>query len=120
MKTLLAVAALAAPVALSAQAGVPVKLSEWKIEMPDTLKAGTVSLRVSNTGTVAHALYVRGEGVEKGTRDIAVKQQATLSVALKPGKYEFFCTMADEAHKLAGMKKEVTVVAASPADAKKP
>lgn len=106
----LACVCLSASVA-SAQA-VVVNLSEWKISMPrDTVTAGSVTFRVNNNGAMNHALYVRGEGVDKGTREIAARQSGTLTVTLKPGTYELFCPMSDDSHKMAGMSRKITVVA---------
>ncbi len=117
----LAATASVAPVA-SAQ-GVPVALSEWKITLPkDTVKAGPVTFRVRNDGVMAHALYVRGEGVDKGTRNVAKGESATLTVTLKPGTYDLFCPMSEETHKMAGMALKLVVLpaAAAPPAQKKP
>jgi plastocyanin len=121
MKSLAILAALAASssMALAQSTPVVVNLSEWKISMPrDTVAAGAVTFRVNNNGSMAHALYVRGEGVDKGTREVASRQSATLSVTLKPGTYELFCPMSDESHKMAGMSRKIVVTPG--ADAKKP
>ena len=99
----------------SAQA-VVVNLSEWKVSMPrDTVAAGAVTFRINNNGSMNHALHVRGDGVDKGTKEVAARQSASLTVTLKPGTYEAFCPMSDESHKMAGMTKKFVVV-----DAKKP
>jgi plastocyanin len=108
------VAAFSASVA-QAQA-VAVTLKEWSVGLSrDTVSAGSVTFRVTNAGTVNHALYVRGEGTDKGTKDIAPKQQASLVLTLKPGTYEVFCSMSDESHKNAGMKTTLVVKAGAPA-----
>jgi plastocyanin len=120
------VAALAASASMaSAQAAaqaVTVTLSEWAVvSTRDTVQAGPVTFRVSNTGTMSHSLYVIGEGVDKGTRDIPAKQTASLTVTLKPGTYELFCPMSEESHKNAGMKKTLVVKAgAAPEVPRKP
>lgn len=111
-------AALAVCVAASQSAAqaVTVNLSEWKISLPrDTFPAGAVTFRVNNNGSMNHALYLRGEGVDKGTKEIVARQSASLTVTLKPGTYEAFCPMSDESHKMAGMTRKIVVV-----DAKKP
>jgi uncharacterized cupredoxin-like copper-binding protein len=112
MKRLLIVAMIAVSAATaSAQATtITVSLSEWKIALSaDTVKAGAVTFRVNNKGGVTHMLYVRGEGVDKGTKDIPAKQSGTLSATLKPGTYEVFCPMSDDSHKMAGMTKTLVV-----------
>lgn len=117
-------AALAAfSTAAAAQAvAVPVTLTEWKIEMArDTVPAGPVIFRLSNKGTITHGFYVRGEGVEKGSREIPAGESASLTVTVKPGTYEVFCPMSDNSHKAAGMVRKLVVTGgAAPAAPKKP
>ena len=97
---------------VSAQA-VTVTLSEWKIELTrDTVRAGPVTFKVNNAGTMTHGFYVRGDGVDQGTRDIPVRESASLTVTLKRGTYEVFCPMSDLSHKAAGMSRKVVVTAA--------
>jgi iron uptake system EfeUOB component EfeO/EfeM len=105
----------------SAQA-VPVTVSEWKVTLArDTVRAGSVTFRVKNDGSVVHGFQVLGEGVDKGTPQIAAGQSASLTVNLKPGTYEVYCPMAENSHKMAGMSKKITVVAGeAPAAPKKP
>jgi plastocyanin len=119
---MLIIAALAASSSVASAQAVSVTLTEWKLKLSrDTVGAGSVTFRVNNTGSVGHTFYVLGEGVAKGTRDIGPKQSATLSVTLKPGTYEVYCSMSDESHKLAGMKGTLVVTAADPApEPKKP
>lgn len=113
------VVALAAFSSASAAQPVPVRLSEWKLwSARDTVTAGPVTFRVSNEGSMNHALYVRGEGVDKGTKEIAARQSASLTVTLKPGTYELFCPMSDESHKMAGMSKKLVVTPAAAPPAK--
>jgi plastocyanin len=115
-------AALAAfSTAAAAQAvAVPVTLTEWKIEMArDTVPAGPVIFRLSNKGTITHGFYVRGEGVEKGSREIPAGESASLTVTLKPGTYEVFCPMSDNSHKAAGMSRKVVVTGGTPPAAPK-
>ena len=113
------IALLVAPSALVAQAAatprkpIQVTLSEWKIEMPsDTLTAGPVTFEVHNEDNMNHAFFVLGQGIAQGTREVAVKQSATLRLTLKPGDYEIYCPMSDQSHKMAGMSRKITVVAA--------
>jgi len=114
MTRLLVAAALTAVVSSAAAAqSVPVTISEWKVEVRDTVRAGTVTFRVKNEGTMVHALHVEGAGVKKETPQIAAGQTMSLSVALKPGTYEVYCPMSENTHKMAGMKKQIVVVEAS-------
>jgi len=105
----IAAALAASAVVAAAQAtAVPVTLSEWKVEMArDTVPAGPVTFRLSNKGTITHGVYVRGDGVEKGSRDIPAGESASLTVTLKPGTYEVFCPMSDNSHKMAGMARKL-------------
>lgn len=114
-------AALSA-VATAQSVAIPVTLSEWKVELAsDTVPAGPVTFRLSNKGTITHGFYVRGEGVEKGSREIPAGESASLTVTLKPGTYEVFCPMSDNSHKAAGMvRKLVAKPASTPAAPKKP
>ena len=117
-RMLIAAAALAAVSSVAKAQAVPITLAEWKVEMArDTVKAGAVTFRVKNEGTMPHAFHIGGEGFDKETRQIAVGQSATLAVTLKPGTYEVYCPMSELTHKKAGMGKKLVVVAG---DAKKP
>ena len=112
MKRILIAAAFAtfSASAVKAQA-VNVTLSEWKVELSrDTVKAGPVTFKLKNAGTMNHAFYVRGEGFAKGSKEVPTGQEAPLTVTLKPGTYEVYCPLADLSHKMAGMSKKFVVV----------
>lgn len=122
MKRIL-IAALIAGVSSAAGAqSVNVTLSEWKVELTrDTVHAGPVTFRIKNTGTMTHGFYISGPGMDKGAKDIPAGQEAPFTVTLKPGTYEVYCPLADLTHKMAGMVKKITVIAADAAPpAKKP
>src|SRR5687767_3747569 len=109
-RILLVAAALAATSTAASAQAVSVTLSEWKIGLTtDTVRAGQVTFRVNNTGQMSHSLYVLGDSVDKGTRDIPARQTASLTVTLKPGTYELFCPMSEESHKKAGMARKLVV-----------
>ncbi len=118
------VAALAASSSAVAaqQTDVKVTLTEWRVRLSvDTVPAGTVSFELTNMGQIAHALQVTGPGTDKSSRQIAAREKASLSVVLKPGTYEVSCPLAEESHKMAGMKRTLIVVAAAgTTPAKKP
>lgn len=95
---------------------VPVTLSEWKVQIArDTVRAGSVTFRVKNDGNVVHAFQIEGQGLDKGTPQIAAGQSSSLTVTLKPGTYDVYCPMAENTHKMAGMAKKLTVIAAEAA-----
>lgn len=110
MTRLLIAAAFAVSSSVATGQTVAVTLSEWKVGFTsDTLRAGSVTFEVKNNGSMTHAFHIRGEGVDKGTREIPARQSATLTVTLKPGTYEVFCPMSEESHKMAGMARKVVV-----------
>jgi len=115
MTRFLIAAAFAASSSVATGQTVAVTLSEWKVGFTsDTLRAGSVTFEVKNNGSMTHAFHIRGEGVDKGTREIPARQSATLTATLKPGTYEVFCPMSEESHKMAGMARKVVV---TPGDA---
>ena len=122
MTRILIVVALAASSSVATAQAVTVTLSEFTVALArDTVRAGSVTFNVKNSGTMTHAFYVRGDGVDKGTREIPVRQEAPLTVTLKPGTYEVFCPMSDLSHKMAGMKRNLVVTPGdNPAAPKKP
>ena len=83
---------------------VKVSETEFKIAMPATLKAGKYRFEVKDDGKIPHDLAIKGG---KKTELIQPGKEATLEVDLKPGKYEFYCTVPG--HETAGMKIDVTV-----------
>jgi plastocyanin len=120
MKHILAAVALAAIGSTAGAQPVTTKLSEWKIDLSrDTVRAGRVTFQITNEGNMLHALHIRGDSVDKGAREMQKREAGSLVVTLKPGTYEVFCPLADNTHKLAGMTRKLTVIAAAPA-AKKP
>jgi plastocyanin len=122
MTRFLIAAAVSVTASVANAQSVHVTLSEWKIQMSrDTVQAGAVTFEVRNTGQMTHAFTVRGEGVDKGTREISARQAGSLTVTLKPGTYEVFCPMSEESHKQAGMSRKLVVTAADkPASPKEP
>jgi uncharacterized cupredoxin-like copper-binding protein len=91
--------------------GVAVQESEFKIVLPGgqtTLKPGAYELDVMNKGKIDHDLVVDGPGVDnEKTSLIAAGKTATLDVTLKPGTYDFYCSV--DGHKQAGMDLKVKV-----------
>ena len=81
---------------------------DYKIRLPETtLKAGKYSFEVQNQGKVPHNLVVKGAGVDEATSDLAPGISESLTVELKPGSYEFYCSIPG--HKQLGMDQKVTV-----------
>src|ERR671930_731363 len=71
-------------------------------------KPGNYTFRVTNNGTIGHALEVEGHGIEEKTGTIDPGKTAPLQVDLsKAGSYEVYCPIDD--HKNKGMKATLTV-----------
>ena len=87
---------------------VAISETEFKLDPSDpTVKAGSVTFDVSNDGTTTHNLEVEGDGVEEGTDDLDAGSSGQLTVDLKPGTYEIYCSI--DGHKDLGMEGELTV-----------
>ena len=87
---------------------VTVTESEWKVALPQTtLKAGKYEFDVKNAGKFPHDLTIKGPGVSAATPQFNSGQTQRLTVDLKPGFYDFYCSIPG--HKAAGMDAKVTV-----------
>ncbi|MGH7616304.1 MAG: cupredoxin domain-containing protein [Gemmatimonadaceae bacterium] len=111
LRVLIAAGLAASLSSVAAAQGIPVTLSEWKIEMPrDTVRAGQVTFRIKNTGTMVHGFHVEGGNVDKDAPQIPAGQSGTLTVNLKPGTYDIYCPLAENSHKMAGMSRKLVVI----------
>jgi uncharacterized cupredoxin-like copper-binding protein len=98
-----------------AAAGQAISISETEFKLdPSSVQvdqAGTVTFRVTNDGTIDHALEVDGQGVEEEIEAIKPGRSAELTVDLsKDGSYEIYCPI--DGHRDSGMKGTLTVGAA--------
>ena len=89
-----------------------IQISETEYSLsPGTVtisKTGTYEFRVTNKGSIAHALEIEGNGVEEKTGDIQPGASATLQTALsKDGSYDLYCPI--DGHRSQGMQGTVTV-----------
>ena len=114
---LLALAALAAaPVRSSAQTTpprtIPVRLTEFRVEMADSVKQGQVVLAVTNAGTVPHSLRVRGHRGQVSTRVLAPGETVNAPMRLIVGEYTLYCAekTGETEHRKEGMEHRVRVV----------
>jgi len=71
-----------------------------------TAKSGKVTIDFDNPSSTPHAVEVEGNGVEQKTNTVT-NGKVSLSVDLKPGKYEFYCPVPG--HRQAGMQGTLTV-----------
>jgi plastocyanin len=69
-------------------------------------KAGKVTINFDNPSSNPHAVEVEGKGVEEQS-DTVTKDKTSVTVDLKPGKYEFYCPV--DGHRQAGMEGTLTV-----------
>ena len=95
----------------SAVPQVQVSLSEWRIEAPDHMAVGTVTLRVHNAGTRPHALEIDGGGLHERTNPIPAGGEVQVTVNLRRGEYTFRCPVEDDAgaHRNRGLERKVVV-----------
>lgn len=87
---------------------VDISETEYALDPSDaTVKAGEVTLAITNDGSIVHNLEVEGNGVEEVSDDVSGGQSTDLSVDLKPGSYEMYCAI--DGHKDLGMEGQITV-----------
>ena len=86
-------------------AAVKVVESEFKIVTSKDFKAGEVTFDVRNGGKLPHDLAIKG--TPEKTKLIPPGGSAELTVTLKAGTYELYCTVPG--HEQAGMKLNITV-----------
>jgi uncharacterized cupredoxin-like copper-binding protein len=108
--------------ATTGSAGSSLKVVETEFKLspanPSVAKAGTVTIRATNAGKVAHALEVEGPNGEAKTGTIDPGKTAKLKVDLsKAGTYEWYCPI--DGHKASGMKGEIKVAGGGSGTAKK-
>ena len=71
-------------------------------------KAGKVTIVMTNTSSIPHAVELEGGGIEKkGAVVTGGGSVSRVTADLKAGKYEFYCPV--DGHKAAGMKGTLTV-----------
>ena len=88
--------------ALAADPGGALKFDKSQL----TAKSGKVTINLTNSSQTPHAVAVEGNGVDKDGQTVT-GGSTSLTVDLKPGKYEFYCPVPG--HKQAGMKGTLTV-----------
>jgi len=98
-----------------AAAGQAIAIGETEFKLdPSSVQvdqAGTTTFRVTNNGTIDHALEVEGNGVEEKTATIKSGETAELTVDLsKEGSYEIYCPI--DGHRDSGMEGTLAVGAA--------
>jgi uncharacterized cupredoxin-like copper-binding protein len=100
--------ATTATTAAPAAENVTASESEFKIALDSSsISAGRVTFDVKNDGKIPHDLVVEGNGIEAKTPLLEAGESKTLSVDLKPGTYDLYCSVPG--HKQAGMDLKLTV-----------
>jgi plastocyanin len=96
-------------VAPAAGAAVNVSESEFKLDpaSPKVAKTGALVFKVTNAGSVPHALEIDTPTGKHRTAPIAPGKTGTLKANLKAGTYAWFCPL--DHHKARGMTGQVTV-----------
>ncbi len=95
---------------VAAQEGqkVNVTMTEYKFDMPSTVKAGKTSFVIKNAGKKVHNFKIEGQGIDQKL-SVNPKPGRTemLEVVLKPGTYAITCPV--DFHTQKGMKTTLTV-----------
>jgi uncharacterized cupredoxin-like copper-binding protein len=93
----------AATYQLIADAGGKLKFDKSEIKAPQ----GTVRLTLSNPSSLQHNVAIKGNGVDEKGPVVGKDGRSSVTVALKPGTYEFYCSV--DGHEQAGMKGKLVV-----------
>lgn len=87
---------------------VEVGLTEFEINMPDTLPPGPTMFEVTNNGSFVHNLAIEGQGIDElFETDLQPGESQTMEVDLQPGTYQVYCPVGNHAEQ--GMRLELTV-----------
>lgn len=88
---------------------VNVSLKDFSIELAGGthLTPGQYTFHATNDGATAHNLTIDGPGVKDAATPTFASGSKDLSVTLKSGTYDFYCSVPG--HKAAGMTVNVTV-----------
>jgi plastocyanin len=90
------------------KAAVEVRLSEYAIQMPQTLPAGPATFAIRNEGQKSHSFRIEGPGIESSSVAILRPgETANLQVTLQPGEYKVYCPIGS--HSAKGMTMKLTV-----------
>jgi len=70
-------------------------------------RAGQVTIHMENPSSVPHNVSIEGRGVEEEGRTVGQGGTSTVTADLRPGEYDFFCSVAG--HRQGGMEGTLTV-----------
>jgi uncharacterized cupredoxin-like copper-binding protein len=87
---------------------VEVNLKEYEIDMPDSIPAGSVTFKVSNTGNHDHTIRIEGNGIDRKIEpNMKGGETKELQVTLTAGQYKITCPVGP--HATLGMRRTLTV-----------
>jgi uncharacterized cupredoxin-like copper-binding protein len=87
---------------------VNVTLTEYRIDMPSTLKPGKTAFIVKNAGKKKHNIEFKGNGIDrKFATNLGPKETKVLHVQLQRGTYKVTCPV--DFHPAKGMETTLTV-----------
>jgi uncharacterized cupredoxin-like copper-binding protein len=87
---------------------VDVTLTEFNIDMPQTLPAGPTTFVVKNAGAANHNFEIQGQGIDQVfPSNLAPGETQTMQVDLKAGMYRVWCPVGS--HAARGMDMQLTV-----------
>jgi uncharacterized cupredoxin-like copper-binding protein len=89
---------------------VEVHLTEYAINMPETLPAGPTNFIVLNEGGKTHSFKIEGPGIDALlSAPIPPHTKGTLQATLQAGEYKVYCPVGS--HAIKGMTKKLVVTA---------
>jgi plastocyanin len=74
---------------------------------PAEVPSGLVTFNIKNDGATVHDFAIQGKGVDEKTTYLQAGREASLTVDLAPGTYDYLCTVPT--HKELGMLGTLTV-----------
>ena len=87
---------------------VNVTMSEYKFDLPSTLKPGKTAFIVKNAGKKTHNIEIKGNGIDqKFAANLRPGQSRVLHIVLKRGIYDVTCPV--DFHMMKGMTAKLTV-----------
>lgn len=105
---------MGAPQMMTAGDTIQVTLTEFEIQMPEQIEAGSVTFEVTNEGSVEHNFEIENEQMEEMFESsIAPGSTEMMTLDLQAGTYEVYCPVADHEDRGMQLMLEVTEPAGS-------
>lgn len=91
---------------------VAVTLSDFNINISDSIPSGNVNFEITNDGDSEHGFTIEGNGIEEGLKaNLQPGETQQVEVNLEPGDYRIYSPVGDDATQ--GMDLQVTAVEAA-------